>query len=758
MGATRAKRPSVTGALGLGLLLLAGPTAAQDTTGRITGTVVLDVTGEPLHGATVIVVGPGRAVVTDSAGTFTIAGLAPGAYEVVATREHLTAGRLTVQVTAGGTATAEFRLSISSVHEEVTVTASLGTATAYEAFNAVSVVDSFELAKDMSGTLGDVLEKQPGIAKRSFGAGNSRPIIRGFDGDRVLILENGMRTGDLSSQSGDHGVSIDPAGLDRLEVVRGPATLLYGSNAIGGVVNAITPHEVFETSPTEGVHGQIVTDAGSANRQAGANASLHVGRARWNYWAGGGSRRSGDYETPLGRVENSGSRLSTGRAGFGYSGQKTFFSLGAQAEDGAYGVPFAGLFEGEEDARVSLETERQVVRADVGARHLDGFAESVRVIANYTRWHHDEVEEEDGEKTIGTQFDNDVFGLRVELAQRAAGRLSGKVGASFEHRRFDSQGAEALAPATRHTSVAGFAFEELAYGRTRVQFGARVERSQFRPDPRAEAEGDAHLDAHDEPEPPEAIDRTFTGFSGSAGLHVDLTGSAAVVANVTRSYRSPALEELYNFGPHVGNLAFEIGSPDLEREASTGLDISLRSRGRRARGQINAYYYRIDNFVFPDFTDDVLDGLRVARFVQGDSRFAGVDASGRVEFAANAWLAASVGYVNAALTGGTALPRIPPLHGNVTLEMPAANFTIEPELEWAARQGRVFTSETPTGGWATLNLGLTYVVTRAHLSHLVSVRGYNLTDETYRNHTSFIKDLAPELGRGVKVSYSVRFF
>ena len=209
----------------------------------------------------------------------------------------------------------------------------------------------------------------------------------------------------------------------------------------------------------------------------------------------------------------------------------------------------------------------------------------------------------------------------------------------------------------------------------------------------------------------------------------------------------------------MGNLAFEIGNPNLEREASTGLDVSLRGRGSRARAEVNAFTYGISNFVFPDFTGEELDGLRAAVFNQGDSRFTGFDGSVGVEVMAGAWLNVGFGYVNATLTDDdTPLPRIPPLRGNVRFDLPVKGFTFSPEVEWAARQDRVYFNETETDRWTTVNLSASYSVVRAHISHQLNLRGFNLTNEAYRNHTSFIKDLAQEIGRGVKLSYSVRFF
>ena len=217
---------------------------------------------DPLHGAVVLIVGPGLVALTDERGGFTIENVPAGSYEILAQREHLSADRQMVTVTSEQEVVIDFVLRLSPIHEEVTVTATTGgRVTTFEAFNATTTLDSFDVATNPVGTLGEALESEPGIAKRGFGPGAGRPIVRGFDGDRVLVMEDGIRTGDLSSQSGEHGVNTDPNGLDRIEVVRGPATLLYGSNSVGGVVNAITPHESFKDALASGTRVPIASSA-----------------------------------------------------------------------------------------------------------------------------------------------------------------------------------------------------------------------------------------------------------------------------------------------------------------------------------------------------------------------------------------------------------------------------------------------------------------------------------------------------------------
>ncbi|MDE2906175.1 MAG: TonB-dependent receptor, partial [Acidobacteriota bacterium] len=724
-------------------------TAALGTTtvlaqeaGGVRGTVTLEENGEPVHGAVILVVGSGAFALTDEQGMFEIDNIPAGSYEVLAQREHLTAGRQTVTVDPGGAATVDFVLGLSPVHEDVTVTASVGgTETTFEAFNAVTTLDSFDITRESAGSLGDALRNEPGVASRSFGPGSSRPIIRGFDGDRVLILEDGLRTGDLSSQSGDHGVTIDPNGAERIEIVRGPATLLYGSNAVGGLVNVITPHESYRESLFEGTRAQFGTNVGSANAEAGTTASVQYSQSNVLVWGGGSMRRTDDYATPAGAVENSASELTNARAGLGWFGDRFFASSGFTLEDGRYGVPFADEFHAAHGVQAAGETEidiasrRRVGRFDMGLRNLaNAVIEGVRVAVNVIDWNHDELEVQDGIENIGTRFTNRTYIMRADVDQRQTDRLSGRFGAWAQLRDFEAVGVEALAPRTDQTSFAAFAYEEVDFQRTRLQFGGRVEQNAYRTTDRIGAAHSHGIDA------PDARDRQFLGASASVGLHTDVGAGSAFVANLTHSHRAPALEELYNFGPHVGNLAFEVGNTNLDAETTLGLDVSFRHQAGRVRSNLNAYVYSIDNFIFGDRTGEVQGSLPVWYFIQGDSRFVGVDARSSVRLGGNAWATLGIGYVDATLTTtGEPLPRIPPLRGTVSLDVPYGGFTFGPQLEFAGRQANVFRDETETNAYSVVNLRASYVWPRQHAAHILSFTGYNLTNELYRNHTSYIK-------------------
>ena len=382
-------------AVAASLLFVSSTFAVAQEASSIVGTVTLENTGGALHGARVLIINLGRSTLSDEDGRFRFDGVPAGQHELLAMREHLQADRQTVEVGAGEATTVDFALALAAVHEEVTVTATGRITTAFDAFNTVQALDSIDLAQNMAGNLGELLENEPGVAKRSFGPGSSRPIIRGFDNDRVLLMQDGVRSGDLSSQSGDHGVSIDPAALGRVEILKGPATLLYGSNAIGGVVNAISPHQAFYENPPAELRGQLNADLGSTNEQAGGNANFQVGNGKIMAWFGGGGRRTSEYITPEGTVENSQTEQMNGRAGLGWFGDRDYISVSYEIEDGTYGIPFAGELHGhheeeeeeeEEEPLIDIDQRRQVVRVEGGLRNLQGrFIDGVKAILQLRR-------------------------------------------------------------------------------------------------------------------------------------------------------------------------------------------------------------------------------------------------------------------------------------------------------------------------------------------------------------------------------------
>ena len=755
------------------------------SSGLLTGTVSMRESGEPLHGASVMITELGRSAFTDDAGRYAFRDIPPGTYSVVAHLDSLfTEASQRVTIAAGAEANLDFNLALHQEHYEVTVTAGDRPQTTFESFQSANTYDAYDLAQSPSASLGEALDHKvgTGVAKRSFGPGASRPIIRGFDGDRVLVMQDGIRTGSLSSQSGDHGELINPAQLERLEVVKGPATLLYSGNAMGGTVNAVSRHHAMHQHAHQGLRGFVQGSAGSNNGLGGGSAGFEYGRGKWMLWGQGGAVRTSDYSSPEGEIFNSRSRVANGGAGFGWFGDRQHFSFDIQTDDGAYGVPFAAELHGhheeegeehghegeeheeeeheeehgeEEIERISLESRRQNYRFEWGLDDLSRAIESFSLKLNYTDWKHEEVELfEGGETEVGTTFTQEQFIYRGVFEQAKRGFLSGRFGFWGVQRAYEVTGEEALSPPVDQTGFAVFGLEEVEIERVKFQFGARLETNRYTPAFAARGEGHAEDGPIDD-----AVERSFTGASAAAGVHLDTWTGGALVTNYSRNYRAPSLEELYNFGPHVGNLAFEIGNPALRAETGNGVDVSLRHQAKRARGELNLFYYDFSNFVFPFLTGEVEDELRVIEFTQRNARFTGSEAVVGLSPLEGLWFNLGMDFVDAQDTdSNTPLPRIPPLRGKLGVDWSWRGWRLEPTLILASQQHQTFSGETRTPGYAVVDLKGSYTFATQHIGHQLSLNAFNVGDRLYRNHSSFIKDLAPEIGRGVRITYMMRFF
>jgi iron complex outermembrane recepter protein len=713
---------------------LFGQTQPQSDSGAVRGTIKLADGGTPLHNVIVNLVQLKRSTETDENGAFEFQNVPPGTYTVLAHMEGFPDQTRQVRVTAGDAATLDFQLRLTGLQEEVTVTATGSEQSVFESFQSVNTVDSLRLAQEAHTSVGEVLGKEPGIAKRGFGPGSARPVVRGFDGDRVQVTQDGASTGSLGSQSADHAEPIDVLSLERLEVVKGPATLLYGSSAIGGVVNAVTGHDYAH----EGWRGYFTGIGGTTNNQGGASGGLEYGTGQWMLWGNGTLQRTGDYDTPLGPIEQSFTRNANGLLGFGRYGDKSFASVTYSYDQRRYGVPFASFFEsgGEENGSdVSIKARRHDLKFNGGWRDLKGFVNGFRLTLDYSDYAHDELEGDE----VGTHFGNKNLMLRGVFDQRKTGRFTGSWGFSGFRRDYDTVGAEALAPPTIQNNFAVFGIQEIDFERVRLQLGGRVEHNGYRPDG--------------------ALRRSFTGFSGGAGVRVGLWEHGAFVANYTHSYRAPALEELYNNGPHVGNLTFEVGNPLLTRERNDGIDFSLRHDSKRVRGVANFYHYDIKDFVFLAPTGEIEDNLIEAVYDQADSRFTGTELSLDLAAHENLWVNLGFDYVNAQLKETrTPLPRIPPMRARVGLDWRYKGLNVRPEATFVRDQDRIFPTETRTPGYAVFDVLASYTIARPHYAQVFSVNAFNLGDRVYRNHLSFIKDLAPEIGRGIRFTYTVRYF
>ena len=724
---------NIVSVLFLFLFLSVGGFAQQ--TVKVTGTVSVANTGEVLHQASVKITELNLTAITGEDGTYSF-NVPPGRYTVVAHQEGFADLAKKITVASGSPASVDFQMQLAGVTESVTITASGVETPTFEAIASVSSVDATKITERAAVGIGEVLNGEPGVSKRSFGPGNARPVIRGFDGDRVLVSTDGVREGSLSSQSGDHSEPVDVLAAERIEVVKGPATLLYGSNAIGGVVNAISGHD---EGAHPGMRGYFSTIGGTNNSQAAVSGGIEYGKDNWMFWTNGTGQRTSDYSAggEFGKVNNSFTRAASGSVGGGYFGTKAFFNATYTFYQNRYGIPL-DIFDAAPENR-TLRMWRDSEKFVFGYNDPTWFVSGMKFTVAFSNYRHQELVDEE----VGTTFRNTLFSYRGVFEQRQYGKLSGRFGFEGFHRRYETVGDEILVRGpVPQDSFSAFALEELKYERVTFQFGGRVENNRYNP------------------ADPTLLDRTFTGGSGAFGARIGLWDGGAFVANYSHSYRAPALEELYNNGPHDGTLSFEVGNPLLKAETSNGIDFALRHQSERFRGEANFFYYGIGNFVFlaPSGVVDPDSGLEIANYLQGNSRFWGTEISGDITAHKYFNVLAGFDYVNAELATGQPLPRIAPLRARFGLDIHKGSVSVRPEFVVVGRQDRTFTNETPTAGYGTANVAATYIIQAKHAAHIFSVNAFNLNNKLFYNHISFIKDISPEIGRGVRFSYTVRFF
>lgn len=648
-----------------------------------------------------------------------------------------------------------------------------------EALQAVSVLSESQLHRALQASIGETLAGLPGVSSTSFGPGASRPVLRGFQGDRIRVLYDGIGSIDASNASPDHAVSFDPLNAERIEVLRGPATLLYGSSAIGGVVNQIDGR-IPTKAPEGGVSGAALTVFGTAANEVSVGASVTAEISpSWVAHAdasfrdtddvsiGGfaesrylreleheeGHEDEGDEAPARGKLENSDMRVKTGAVGLTKLFDNGYFGAAVSLYDSRYGVPghahhheeeheeghddHAHEEEGEHD-HVKIDLEQ--VRVDVkgGYRFDTGFFEEAKLRAGWADYRHFELEGDE----IGTRFDVRGIEGRLELIQRAQGNLRGAFGVQGLSRKFKATGEEAFLPRNTTDQVGVFALQEGRFGPLTVEASARYEFN------RHEAEG--------------ARSREFNAVSGSLGASYRLSDAWRAGVSLSRTTRAPSAEELYANGAHVATRSFMIGDENFKNEKAWGAEAWVRTHTERFSMGATVYWSRFDNYIFEQATGEVTDGLPVFQYMQTDARYTGVELEAAVELGRiGGWtfVADVVGdYTRATnLSSGEPLPRIPAKRLRTGLEAQSDKLDLRADVELTDDQSRTSPNELPTDGYTIVNLSSAWHPWSKAKDVTVLLQANNLFDVVGRRHASFLKDMAPLPGRDIRLSVRLGF-
>ena len=653
-----------------------------------------------------------------------------------------------------------------------------------------SVVEVRDIQRDaVTGQIGDLLTKIPGVSATSFAPGASRPVLRGQQGERVRVLIDGVGTADVSNTSVDHATTIDPITVERIEVLRGPAVLLYGSQAIGGAVNVIDKR-IPTRMPDEAFHLDAFGAVDSATNLTTGAASLDVGLGdSFVIHVDGSWRQTDDVEIggfqvadalradlladaeeeeeegeleeaeelreaagQRGTVPNTAMESWTVNAGFGLIlGQSTFgASLGWY--DTSYGVPprpGAGHHhgeegeeaggaeeEGEELVTIGLEQFRADFKGDVYLG--EGAFERLKLRIGYSDYTHTEVEGDE----VGTVFDSTSIEARAELVQNTGGQLRGSSGLQYTHRDFFAVGAEAYVPPNLTDQVALFTLQEFGTGPIQIEAAARAEFT----DVEAQTLG---------------IARNCDTFSGALGIVYEGIEGIRIGLNGSRAERAPSAEELFSDGPHIATQAFEIGDPDLDTESAWGLEAFARGNVGAGTFSVTAFRQWFGDYIFLNETGEEEDELPVFEYLQQDADFYGIEADLSypvIDTEAFRLLTdVRASWVEAELADGTAVPRIPPLSLLGALEAQTRAFDVRGEVQWFADQDRVTTFETPTDSFTLVNALVAWRPLSGNQNVTVQIAADNLFDVTGRRHASFTKDFVPLVGRNFRASVRLSF-
>ncbi len=670
--------------------------------------------------------------------------------------------------------------------DQIVVTATPLSSTVENLAQPASVLLGDELAKKLSTSIGETLSQEPGLSSSYFGPVASRPVIRGQFGERVRVLVNGIDSLDASALSEDHQVTVEGLVADRIEIIRGPATLLYGSGAAGGIVNVVDTRIAEQPLDKQYTAGLALgADTAVGNRDAAGRLSLGTDSLVFNadYFYRStdsieipgfaesqalrdleeaeeeeheGEEHEHEEEGANGIVDNTDSETKGGAGGISYISERGFVGVSFSGFDSEYGIPGHHHHHEEEEEGLpgeeEEEEEEEIVRIDLDQFRVDlkgeydldtRFFSGIRFRAGVNDYEHKELEGDE----VGTKYEIDGIDTRVELRHASYGNLEGAFGLQYESIEFDAIGDEAFVPASDTDRISLFVFEELALSDTWVlQGSARYEDQEITGSTLAEDYDDG-------------------AFGASIGAIWRPLDSFRVSANLSLTERHPNATELYADGPHIAAQRYERGSVTLgngilEQEESTNIDVTLHGDTERVEWSITGFINSVDDYILLRPTAEEIDELQVFDFDQADVDFIGFEAEALVELfdddSRHLHVRLFADMVEAEEDdSGAYLPRIPPMRLGVGLHGGWNQFDAGIDAIFADDQDKVAANELPTESYTLLNADVSYTFEESGL--YVFLRGSNLTDDEIRQHTSPLKDIAPLPGRSVHFGLRYEF-
>ena len=597
------------------------------------------------------------------------------------------------------------------------------------------------LQQKLGGTLAETIDDEPGVATQSMGPAAARPVIRGLSGDRLVILEDGSATGDASAISVDHAVTADPMTAERIEILRGPASLLYSANALGGVIN-IEREKTVSNRPDR-IHGTGSLQGTSVSTGYAVGASLGIPAGPFGLQLQTSYRKAEDISTPDSALQNTDIETFDGSTGINW-----LFAQGSTGVSGGYyqseyGVP--GGFTGAHPNGVRIDIDRREVGGNFDYHFANSFLQRIRVDADYTRYHHKEIE---SGGIIGTEF-----GL---LTSAGSARLYHDSISGLTDRGILNVQAEAVnivangvgIPETDEQSIGVALFEEKQIDKFSLAYALRYDRNSTSP-VRVDSSAVGIIQ-----------EKRFADFSGSLSAIWSCTDALSLGVTATRTFRSPTVEELFSDGPHLATYNYEIGNANLNAEHGVSLEALARYTTRTGHIELAVYRNAIDNYIFPRATGDTnyRTLLPIYQHTGEKALFVGGEFTFEWQLLDRLTGTGGLSYVRGERSAsGLPLPFIPPLKGNLGLRWQSTEFLAGIVAHAAATQNRVGEFETPTDGYVLLDATAQYRIITESVLHTIVLGIDNVLDTSYRNHLSRTKEIIAEPGRNIKLLYRLYF-
>lgn len=733
-------------------LFFSGNVLADDSY-VLSGTITDAITGEPISFAYVHVEELNRTSVADAAGKYEI--------------KNMPAGNFTLSIHRIGYRTQTQEISIKEADEVINIqlrptvlgSQSVDVVGQQEGLvgsnleHASKKVLGADLRRNLGNTLSQTLSNLAGIDERSMGSAPGRPVIRGLGDERVLILQDGVRSGDVSAQSSDHAVTIDPISAQEVEIARGPQALAYGSNAIGGVINVV--RNQIEPSVPSQTNGSITLNGESVS--TGFSGALDV-TIPYNNFALSfdlNGRTAQNTSTPLGELKNTGYQSTNDAVGLSWVQDWGYLGGAVSTYLNHYGIPPDpnGHPEGVniEMEKFQYDLKSEIIVPNDFLKVIEGDFS----IKNYT---HKEIES--GGKP-GTQFGLVTTNAEVKATHNSLGFLEkGSFGIWGEIEDYAVIGTRT--PDANSYKIGTYIIEETNVGALHLEGGLRF---------------DWVLNKPKEDDPNSSIgnirERSFPALASSLAAIYSLGKGYSIGTSILHSFRAPSIEELYSEGPHLASYSYEIGNPELNPERGLAKELFVRYQSDRANAEAAIFHNGFSNYLYAQDTgerNNMRPDLNNYQFVGTEASLYGAELSGELQFLTNFVFDASMSYTigersvtasEQAATGynndNRPLPQIPPFKTKISLKYTKSGFELGSRIRFTANQNRTGEFETPTDGYTLIDAFSQYRIEGKSLLHTISLNVNNLLNQEYYNHLSRIKDLRPEPGINVNVLYRVYF-